>query len=194
MDSGTGGWVMRRRCSINIGVGLGVTLALLGARLRAEFVYVADVNNEVWGYTISPATGALTSIAGSPFPVGLEPGSVAVDPSGKFAYVAHYVIPDGFVSAYTINPATGVLTAIAGSPFASEPGAFSMVVDPSGKFVYVAHDIIPGGSVRGTPSTRPPGPSTPWPVRPSLREAIPLPYQTTRPTNLPAWRMGSGGR
>ena len=40
---------------------------------------------------------------------------MAVDPTGKFAYVAN----SGFdnVSGYTINATTGALTAIAGSPF-----------------------------------------------------------------------------
>lgn len=45
-----------------------------------------------------------------------EPTSVAVDPSGKFAYVANNGSSD--VSAFTINTATGALTAVVGSPFA----------------------------------------------------------------------------
>ena len=58
--------------------------------LRAEFVYVANSgDNTVSGYTINPATGALTAIAGSPFAAGEQPISVAMDPSGKFAYVAN---------------------------------------------------------------------------------------------------------
>jgi 6-phosphogluconolactonase len=56
------------------------------------------------------------------------PTSVAVDPSGKFAYVAN--AGDNTVSGYTINPATGALTAIAGSPFAEGAEPFSVAVDP----------------------------------------------------------------
>jgi 6-phosphogluconolactonase len=173
---------MKRRCSINIWVGLGVTLALLGAPLRAEFVYVADVNNEVWGYTISPATGALTSIAGSPFPVGLEPGSVAVDPSGKFAYVANTGItgihPTGSVSGYSINPATGALTPIAGSPFAAGDSPYSVAVDSSGKFAYVVN--TDGSNVSGYTINPVTGALTPIAGSPFLTGAAPVSVAITR--------------
>ena len=54
--------------------------------LLAQFAYVANQNSSnVSGYTINATTGALTAIAGSPFPAGALPGSVAVDPTGKFA-------------------------------------------------------------------------------------------------------------
>jgi len=44
-------------------------------------------SDTVSGYTINPATGALTAIAGSPFAAGIEPIAIAVDPKGKFVYV-----------------------------------------------------------------------------------------------------------
>jgi 6-phosphogluconolactonase len=107
------------------------------------------LSNNVSGYTIDPSTGALTAIAGSPFPEELHahPTSVAVDPSGKFAYVANknfenedFLPRKGTISGYTIDPSTGALTAIAGSPFKTA-GLFptSVAVDPSGKFAYVAN-------------------------------------------------------
>ena len=67
-----------------------MTLALLGTPLQAQFVYVANgTDGTVSGYTMNPVSGALFAIAGSPFAAGAEPISVAVDPSGKFAYVAN---------------------------------------------------------------------------------------------------------
>jgi 6-phosphogluconolactonase len=48
----------------------------------------------------------------SPFPAGSGPISVAVDPSGKFAYVAN---GGGGVSAYTIDSTTGALTQLSNS-------------------------------------------------------------------------------
>jgi hypothetical protein len=55
---------------------------------------------------------------------------VAVDPSGKFAYVTN--VNDNNVSGYTIDPSTGALTAIAGSPFAAGGGPFSVaIITPS---------------------------------------------------------------
>jgi 6-phosphogluconolactonase len=88
---------------------------------------VANFNsNNVSGYTIDPSTWELTAIVGSPFPAGVSPHSVAVDPSGKFAYVAN---EGGNVSGYTIDPSTGALTAIAGSPFPAGSDPFSVVVE-----------------------------------------------------------------
>ena len=70
------------------------------------------------------------------------PASMAVDPTGRFAYVANEGCPDAFdgsVSMYTINPTDGTLTS-AGPPVTSgDFGADSVAVDPSGKFVYVAN-------------------------------------------------------
>jgi uncharacterized repeat protein (TIGR01451 family) len=91
-----------------------------------NFAYVANaVSNDVAGYTINVTTGALTAIPGSTFPAGCGPASVAVDPTGKFAYVAnsgHWYnsscVDNGSdVSGYTINATTGALTTIPGSPF-----------------------------------------------------------------------------
>jgi DNA-binding beta-propeller fold protein YncE len=93
-------------------------------------------NGNVLGYTINPSTGALTTIAGLPIAAGQGPQSVAVDPSGKFAYVANF---GGGVSGYTINPSTGALTPIAGSPFAAGNEPNIVAVDPSGKFAYVTN-------------------------------------------------------
>jgi len=112
-----------------------------------KFAYVAnwsDFTGSVSMYTIDGATGALTSTetieapcAPPPSPGSCAPYSVAVHPSGKFAYVAN---EGGFtptsVSMYTINPATGALTSI--GTIAAGGRAISVTVDPSGKFAYVA--------------------------------------------------------
>ena len=61
---------------------------------------------------------------------------MAVDPSGKFAYVANS--NSNNVSAYAIDAASGALTPVKGSPFAAGITPFSVTVDPTGKFAYVA--------------------------------------------------------
>jgi 6-phosphogluconolactonase len=63
--------------------------------------------------------------------------SVTVDPSGRFAYVAH--TGSNNVSAFTIDPGTGALTAVSGSPFAAQTAPSSVTVDPAGQFAYVAN-------------------------------------------------------
>jgi YVTN family beta-propeller protein len=111
-----------------------------------KFAYVANEGcleafvGDVSMYTIDPTTGALTP-KGPPVAAGLDPHSVAVDPSGKFAYVANAgvdVLP-GSVSMYTINATTGALASI-GTINADQNAPFSVAVHPSGKFVYVANE------------------------------------------------------
>jgi len=126
-----------------------------------KFVYVAS-SGDVWDidfgnlttYTINPTTGALTS-TGTGEPGGDYPNSLAVDPSGKFAYAADGgALPAGSfggsnnVSMYTIDSTTGALT-LMGTVTAGN-GPDSVAVDPSGKFVYVTNENEssgPAGSV-----------------------------------------------
>src|SRR5262249_50435556 len=106
------------------------------------FVYVANCGSpcdaahpgSVSAYTIDGATGALTPVAGSPFPAGEGSLSVGVDPSGQFVYVGNS--GSGDVSAYRIA-ATGALTPIDGSPFPAGTNPSSVAVDPAGQYVYV---------------------------------------------------------
>ncbi len=132
-----------------------------------KFAYVMDEGSDGNGgyvsmYTINPTTGALSSI-GSPVPTygygvyygsGINAGSLAVDPLGRFVYVTNagdvYDYgdgADGSIAMYAINATTGALTSagtIDGNcPVLCLPS--SVVVDPSGKLAYVAN----GGG--GTP-------------------------------------------
>lgn len=108
-----------------------------------KFAYVtnlcssASCSGNVFAYTIDGSTGSLSAVPGSPFAAGNSPRSVAVDPSGRFAYVANSLSSD--VSAYTIDSATGALIPVAGSPFMAGTTPFSVTVDPSGRFAYVAN-------------------------------------------------------
>jgi 6-phosphogluconolactonase len=65
-------------------------------------------SNDVSMYTIDATTGALTSIG----TIGTEqsPTSIAIHPSGKFAYVTNS--NSNSVSMYSIDGATGTLTLI----------------------------------------------------------------------------------
>jgi len=121
-----------------------------------KFAYVAS-SGDVWdidfgsvvAYTINPTTGALTSTTGGITGTGVNGtpeffNSVAVDPSGKFAYAADGgAFPagsfggDSSVSMYTINSTTGALTST--GMIAAGAGPDSVAVDPAGKFAYVAN-------------------------------------------------------
>jgi 6-phosphogluconolactonase len=75
-------------------------------------------------------------LSGSPFKAGDLPQSVALDPTGKFAYVANS--NGNNVSAYRIG-ANGALMPVTNSPFAAASFPTSVGVDPTGKFAYVAN-------------------------------------------------------
>jgi YVTN family beta-propeller protein len=95
---------------------------------------VTVVNPGAGGGSSSPAN--FTIMAGA-----VDPQSIAVDPAGKFAYVASGGCSGGaggYVSMYTINPTTGALTSIGPPPPSNDELTNSVTVDPSGKFVYVA--------------------------------------------------------
>src|SRR5260370_32795578 len=99
------------------------------------FVYAANNgSNNVSAFSITPSTGALTAVSGSPFAAGTAPTAIAADPSGKFVYVAN--VGSNNVSAYASDPASGALSNVPGSPFSTGIFPASVTVDPSGKFVY----------------------------------------------------------
>jgi YVTN family beta-propeller protein len=92
----------------------------------------------------APGGGSSNSLTFTITTGGVDPQSIAVDPSGKFAYVMNGGCngdASGYVSMYTINPTTGALASI-GPPVSTydisgSPG--SVTVAPSGKFVYVTN-------------------------------------------------------
>jgi len=95
-------------------------------------------NNEgsVSVFSIDPASGALSAVAGSPFPAHADPTEILITASGKFVYVTNPGI--GMVTAFTFS--NGVLSEVKpGSPFFSGAGALGLAVDGSERFLYVAN-------------------------------------------------------
>jgi YVTN family beta-propeller protein len=85
------------------------------------------------GGSSNPLTFTITAGA-------VDPQSIAVDPAGKFAYVASGSCNGGFsgyVSMYTINPTTGALASIGPPVPSNDELTESVTVDPFGKFAYV---------------------------------------------------------
>jgi 6-phosphogluconolactonase (cycloisomerase 2 family) len=140
--------------TFNIAAG-GVGPTSLAVDPTGKFVYVANEGcpdafaSSVSMYTVDPSSGLLTSV-GPPVTTGdFGADSVAVDPSGKFVYVANWGEGNtaGSVSMYTINPDTGALTftgtIVAPCEPPPSPGScapWSLAVHPSGKFAYVANE------------------------------------------------------
>jgi DNA-binding beta-propeller fold protein YncE len=85
-------------------------------------------------------TGATLTV-GTNVTVGSAPNGMAIDPGGKFLYVANQ--GSGTVSAFTIGTG-GALGGVTGSPFPSGSGAtsrpYGASVDPTGAYLYVSNN------------------------------------------------------
>ena len=102
---------------------------------NSRFLFVAEVNTGLRVLDIGNA-GALSEIAGSPYPVGTGPTGVILDPTGSYVYVANK--GSGTISGFTLNATSGQLQPIAGSPFNSGGQLpIEMVTDNSKKFLAV---------------------------------------------------------
>jgi 6-phosphogluconolactonase len=106
-----------------------------------KFAYVTSPSSgstpgAVWVYRVD-ARGGLSVV--TTVDAGKDPHSIAIDPTGRYAYVANDELNDNTVSQYTIG-ADGMLRPMA-TPAAPTDGvsASNIVVDPTGRFVYVAH-------------------------------------------------------
>lgn len=105
----------------------------------ANYYPYTSVNapESVFAYSVAANSGALSPVANSPMvAAGYLPNQIAIDPSGRFAYVLNlqgynFDTNSSNVSAYTIDPQSGALTQILGSPFAAGASAASVVVTAS---------------------------------------------------------------
>ena len=112
-----------------------------------EFLYITEPGAEptqmVVGFKVNEKTGALTPIAGSPFPTGPNPTGITTD--GKYVYVADNGSAEasetpGDVSGFVINKSTGALTPVAGSPFTAGANPKQVAIDPSKKLLLVTNE------------------------------------------------------
>jgi probable HAF family extracellular repeat protein len=105
----------------------------------SRFLYAVNQyggnNKNIVGFSIDSETGRLTCLPGSPFNGGSSPSAIAIDPSGRFAYVSD--LGGNSVSAFKIEQQSGRLLPIASYGTGTFPDA--VAVDPLGKFVYVSN-------------------------------------------------------
>jgi 6-phosphogluconolactonase len=126
-------------CSNPIGVGInsgGQFLFLLNQGSTSPAVPAS-----ISVFSIDPARGLLTPVAGSPFAFASlaapNPQFLAVSPTAGFLYVSNGA--SGNISAFSIGT-NGVLTEFADSPFSLGAGATAagLAIDPKGQFLYAA--------------------------------------------------------
>ena len=119
---------------------LGMALDPLG-----RFAYgVSPFSQTIYVFKVNQQTGALTA-SGEPLLVGPEgdrrsPAFVALDPSGKFAYVTQMASgsPTGNgIRAYAVDQESGELTELSTSPFAAGGViAGALAFRPDGRFLF----------------------------------------------------------
>lgn len=132
-------------CTVTSGTGTTASTNVTGVTVSCssvvgKFAYTAsNTGNEVYAFTISATTGALTQV-GSAVPEGAAPAAVSLSPNGKFAFSA---TNDGKqIYAFTIDQTSGALTAVAGSPFNTGFATGSpypdIAVSPNSQDLYLA--------------------------------------------------------
>jgi 6-phosphogluconolactonase (cycloisomerase 2 family) len=93
--------------------------------------------------------GALSEVAGSPFPTGRAPAIVAFSPSGRLlatGNLGHPTLGGGDVSVFSVGR-DGALTEVAGSPLATGRGTFSVSFSPSERLLAVTNRLEDSVSV-----------------------------------------------
>jgi 6-phosphogluconolactonase len=125
-----------------------------------SIVFVANHggSNDISAFSFDVETGVLTPVAGSPFPAGGNPLSLALGAGGKFLYTANPDATNPSISGFSIDPTTGVLSALSGSPFPL-PVSHYMASDQTGAYLYVTS----GASVVGYAIDATTGALTPLP-------------------------------
>ncbi|MGA2102582.1 MAG: hypothetical protein ABSG34_15860 [Candidatus Sulfotelmatobacter sp.] len=125
----------------------GANTSLGMAVLNNQFLYVSNPSaslnlpSSIDAWSVNLGTGALTTVAGSPF--SLEPISISVGLAVDNASQTLYVADAGRIDALTAN-ATGALTTVAGSPFLAGDNLY-LTVDPQNRFLFAADDTVPVG-------------------------------------------------
>jgi 6-phosphogluconolactonase (cycloisomerase 2 family) len=90
-------------------------------------------------YSIEATTGQLTPLNPSSVAVGYLPESVAVDPTGRFVYVANRGSSD--VSMFSMDATSGTLRPLQPGRVDTRGDPQSVTVDPSGRFAYAANSF-----------------------------------------------------
>jgi 6-phosphogluconolactonase (cycloisomerase 2 family) len=115
------------------------------AIVTAGFAFISNSGSGSVSAMAMDSSGALSLVAGSPFPAGAGAEFMAFDSVHKFLFVSNQNA--NTVSAFSVNTGTGQLTAVPGSPFATGARPIGIAIDPPGKFVFVANQAADSISV-----------------------------------------------
>jgi len=116
---------------------------------RTDSAYIGYYGAFIGGYSVDSNSGALTTVAGSPFSlwgVGeANASAMAVDSSGGYLYVSHWfeshLFYGGHINVYAIDKNTGAVSPGTGLEFPAGQEPVSISQDSSGKFLYVGDNF-----------------------------------------------------
>lgn len=105
-----------------------------------KFLFASDddLPGGILAFTIDSATGALTAVPSSPFPIpgqtvlNSQPSGIVTDASGRYVYAA--LNGANQIAAFSITSGTGVLTPVLGSPFPA--GMEPLTLAATNRFLY----------------------------------------------------------
>jgi 6-phosphogluconolactonase (cycloisomerase 2 family) len=87
------------------------------------------------GFTVG-SSGALTQIAGSPFPAGTTPTAIAIDLTSRFVYTTDSV--QNQIIVYSILGG-GTLVPLTNGPFSTGTFPVGIVIDPRDEYMYITN-------------------------------------------------------
>ena len=127
-------------CTVTSGSGIvaagNISNIAVTCQNTAIAAYVVNLSgNSISQYRVE-TDGSLTAMAPATVATGLTPNSIAVDPSGRFAYVSN---DDGTISQYSIA-IDGKLSPMVPATVLAGLSPSSVVVSPSGAYVYATNE------------------------------------------------------
>ena len=118
----------------------------MAADSTGNFLFVANSNSDTISSFTVGSSGALTPVAGSPFPVFATPHRLTLDSTNTLLFASDSSSPQ--VSALTVN-SSGALSRVGGSPFRALGVANWLTVNPSSEFLFASSSdaLTAGGAV-----------------------------------------------
>lgn len=133
---------------ISSSISVGSSIQALVFEPTGHYAYVTSSgDNNVYMLTFSESTGvlALNPVSSSIASGGQNPRGIAVDPTGKYIYVANNnPVGSGTIASFAINPSNGTLSLLNSLTLSGASAQAQFVtVDPTGRYVFVTNGSAP---------------------------------------------------